>query len=266
MGRLDGKVFLAFGSSSGLGKETVELLASKGSKVVVTDRPGAKAAEVAEQINKSGGTAVHTEADVTVDGHIQAAVDFAVKEYGKIDMMLYAPGLTLAAPILEIPVEHWNTQLQVHLIGSFLAVQATARQMKKNGGGSIVVISSLNSTLPSYGLSAYCASKAGIDMMVKVAAMELGPDIRINSINPGFIYTVPTSQVLDVPACMEAVKANTALKRAGVPNDFAKTAMFLLSDESSYFTGQNLFPDGGMSCYGYPDIAAAFAKAAAEQG
>ena len=254
MSKLEGKVFLAFGSASGMGKATAKLFAAQGAKVIVADVSGEAALSVADEINRSGGKAVARIANVYLEEDIAAAVQFAVDTYGKLDILLYQPGRNTVSSLVDLDTEVWNDVIKLNLTGPFLAIKYAAKAMEKTGGGSILVTSSLNSTMPCKKFAAYCSTKSAVDMLVRVAALELGPKIRVNTINPGFMNTPQIAPFTSNQPLMDVVMKSHSTDRIGQPEDFARLALFLSSDDSGYITGANYIMDGGLRNYGYPDI------------
>jgi NAD(P)-dependent dehydrogenase (short-subunit alcohol dehydrogenase family) len=254
MKKLEGKVFLAFGGASGMARECARQFAAQGAKVVVADISEPAAAAVVNEIKAAGGEAACVAANVMEEAGIAGAVRFAGDTYGKLDITLYQPGKNKVVNLLDLETADWEEVLRLNLTGAFLALKHSAKKMRETGGGVILVTSSLNSTVPNKKYAAYCASKAGVDMLVRVAAMELGPDIRVCSINPGFMNTPQIAPFTGDPEIMDIVMASHSTDRIGQPDDFAKLALFLASDDGGYFTGANVIMDGGSRNYGYPDF------------
>lgn len=254
--KLDNKVFLTFGAASGMAKATALLFAKEGAKVVVADL-SEKGQDTVEEINTSGGEAAFIHCDVLKEEAIQAAVNFAVETYGALDIMQYQPGINTIGNLLELPLEQWNYAFALNLTGAFLATQKAARYMMANNGGIILLTSSANST-QAYGCyGAYCSSKAGVDMLARIASMELGPKIRVNTINPGFMNTpmiaAYASDIANDAELMGEISANQSIPKIGEPEQYAKMALFLCSDDSDHVTGCNFYLDGGGHNYKYPD-------------
>lgn len=261
MGKLDGKVFLVYGGADGMAKASAKLFAAEGAKVVVADLSGEGAMAVVKEIEEAGGTAACIVCNAMVEEDIKKAVDFAVETYGKLDIMQYQPGVNPVSPITELPIEKWSAALALNLTGVFLATKYAAPKMIETaGGGAIVLTSSLNSTVPYTWYSAYCATKAGVDMFARVAALEFGPSVRINTINPGFMNTSAIAPFTANPEVMQVVMDTHCTDRIGQPEDYAKLALFLCSDDAGYITGGNFIMDGGGRNFGYPNIMPPFLK------
>ena len=271
-GRLEGRVAVVTGGGNGIGRACCERFAEEGADVVVADlldEAGAASVQLVEKTGRSGHF-VHVDAASLEDN--EALVRQAVERFGKIDVLVTAAGISHAEyksgdrsrdeemltralesradparRMLELELPQWQKVLDVHLTGTFLALQAAARQMVAQGtGGSIITIASVAAKQPEAGPMSYAVSKAGVWMLTKSAARSLGKaGIRVNSIGPGFIDTNMTAMATAIPEAREMFLANLPLGRLGTVRDVADTALFLASDESSYFTGEILHPDGG---------------------
>lgn len=257
MAKLENKVFLSFGAASGMAKATALLFAKEGAKVVVADL-SEKGQDTVDEIKKAGGEAAYVQCNTLEEASIQGAVDFAVNTYGKIDIMQYQPGINTIGSIVDLPLEQWNFALSLNLTGTFLATQKTARAMLAGDGGVILLTSSLNSTQPYVCYSAYCATKAGIDMFARVASMEFKDKIRINTINPGFMNTpmiaAYAANITEDTEIMSELSANQSIPLVGEPEQYAKMALFLCSDDADYVTGCSFLLDAGGHNYKYPDV------------
>lgn len=248
--RLKGKVAVVTGGGSGIGRGIVEEFINEGAKVVYFDLK-----ECTESLGEECSCSFN-QCDVSNEEQIQKGIETAVNKHGKLDIYVNAAGIG-GAPlfITDTPLEMWEAVIKVNLIGSFLGIKHAANQMiKQNTGGVIINVSSLNSTVPNEWMSSYCTSKAGVDMLSEVAAMELGPkNIRVVTINPGFTKTPLLEPVISVPGVTEEVLAKTPLGRMAVPKDIAQTAVFLASDEASFISASHFIVDGGQATQGYPD-------------
>ena len=255
MGKMDGKVFLVYGGADGMAKASAKLFAKEGAKVVIADLSEEGAKNVVAEIEAAGGTAAYVVGNAMVEEDIKKAVDFAVDTYGKLDCMQYQPGINPASPIIALDTEKWNACLTLNLTGPFLATKYAAPKMIETaGGGAIVLTSSLNSTVPYVWYSAYCATKAGVDMFARVAALEFAPKVRVNTICPGFMNTQQIAPFTQNPEVMKVVMENHCTDRIGQPDDYANLALFLCSDDAGYITGSNVIMDGGGRNFGYPNI------------
>ena len=261
--RLDGRRALITGGANGLGAATARMFAAEGAVVVIADlaRTAPVAAAVIADIERVGGTAHFVEVNVTDVASAVGAVDQAAQLMGGIDAVVASAGV--GAPprtngsvrrLVDIDIEGFDFVLGVNLRGVFITCQRAAQLMIAAGhGGTIVTLASMASKRPTAGV--YSISKSAVWMMTRCLAHELGPDgIRCNAIGPGYVdtdlfQTMVVAGAGDDPAAQiewrEARRTQVPLGRFGTPDDVAKTAVFLTSDESSYFTGSLLHPDGG---------------------
>lgn len=256
IGRLRGSRAYITGGASGLGAASAALFAAEGATVVIADQPGAeeRAAQVVESILQAGGKAHFVPCDVTSLEQTTAAVAQARELLGGIDVVLTSAGVAshpnhpIETSVLDTTPEHWDFVLGVNLTGTLYSTQCTARVMIEQGtGGSIITIASVAAKRPSKG--AYSVSKAGVWMLTRALSLELGQHgIRVNAIGPGVIDTPMVAEIAadDHAAWRSTQEASLPLGRLGQPIDVARTALFLASEDSSYFTGSLLHPDGGL--------------------
>ena len=249
--RLKGRVAFITGGASGIGRGIAERYIREGAKVVLFDRNGLLLEDVAQILKDE---CLACEGDVTIEKDIERAVAEGVKKFGRVDIGINSAGLGTYAYISEQGEEQWDMVIDICLKGVFLSMKHESRQMLSQGeGGVIINIASLNSRQPAEGYSAYCSAKAGVEMITKVAAMELGPHkIRVCAISPGAIDTPLIAGLKDVPALYDAVLDNMLLDRIGTTDDIAGAALFLASDDASWVTGETLFVDGGCQTKRYP--------------
>lgn len=262
-GRLDGRRAIVTGGANGLGAATARLFAEEGAAVVLADlgRAADSAARVIAEIESAGGSAHFVEVDVRDAAATHAAVDRAAELMGGVDTVVASAGV--GAPpqergsvrqLVDLDIGGFDLVMDINLRGVFLTCQRAAQLMIEAGhGGAMVTLASMASKRPTAGV--YSISKAAVWMMTRCLAQELGPfGIRLNAIGPGYVDTeLFQSMVLSgagedpeaQAAWREARRAQVALGRFGTPDDVARTALFLCSDEASYFTGSILHPDGG---------------------
>jgi NAD(P)-dependent dehydrogenase (short-subunit alcohol dehydrogenase family) len=264
-GRLSGKVALITGGSSGIGRACARRYAEEGADVVIADRDARRGAEAADQIRKTSNRRVlFVEVDVALEDSVEAMVERAVTEFGRIDTVLAAAGIANAAYVsgvpqaddapaesrnlVNAPLANWNRVLEVNLTGVMLTDRAVARCMIAQGvAGTIVNVASTAARIALPGAADYCVSKAGVAMLTHVLAMELVPhNIRVNAIGPGFVETPMTQAMQDDPEGRAMMIGMTPMGRLGTPLEMANTALYLACDESSYTTGHTLYPNGGM--------------------
>lgn len=251
--RLEGRVALITGGASGIGWAIANRYAREGGKVVLADIDAELLKEAKAQLGSSCAT---VEANVMVESDMERAVAVAVKHFGRLDIGVNNAGVGTYAVITDQTEEQWDTVIDVCLKGAFFSIKHEARQMISQGGGGVIInISSLNSTQPGEGMSAYCSAKAGVNMLTRVAAMDLGPHrIRVCCIAPGLIDTHATAGVREMPQILDAFLENIPLGRSGKTEDVANAAMFLASDEASWISGETLFVDGASSTKRYPEL------------
>ena len=263
-GRLEGKVAVITGGASGIGRATAVRFAQEGARIVLADLLEDRAQESLAELRAAGGQVVFVKTDTSSHAENEALADAALAAFGTIDVLVAAAGVSNAryvsgaavdAPadrtagfIINKPVEYWDKVLAVNLTGVMYTNRAVARRMVDRGvRGSIVNISSAASKVPLPGAADYCVSKAGVWMLTKVLALELaGAGIRVNAIGPGYIETPMTAMLQNDQSRRQQALAMVPMKRLGEPLDVANTALFLASDEAGFFTGEILFPDGGI--------------------
>jgi len=258
-GQVAGKVALVTGGASGIGQATAELLAEEGASVVVTDVDELRGPDVVAGIKKGGGEAVFLHQDVTSEPRWAEVVAEIEKRNGRLDVLVSNAGVGIGAPsIVEMTLADWRRQTAINLDGVFLSVKYSLPLMRKTGGGSIIMMSSLAGLRGSATLAGYSATKGGVRLFAKSIAMEcasFGDGIRVNSVHPGIIdtpiwYKIPAGGATtgqNAPIDFEAMaKVATPLARAGQAREIAQGVLFLASDASSYMTGSELVIDGGM--------------------
>jgi len=248
MGRVSGKVAIVTGAAGGMGKEDALLLAKEGAKVVVTDIQEEKVNEVVAQINQSGGEAIGFRHDVTSEEEWIRIIDETVKKWGKIDVLVNNAGISLAKSLVDTTAQDWDKVMSINLTGGFFGIKHVIPVMQKNGGGSIINISSIAGLTGSNGAGPYTASKGAVRLLTKAIAIDYGKDnIRCNSIHPGYIETPMTKDLLADDQMTKWFLSNTPLARLGKAENIAAGVLFLASDESSFITGAELAIDGGVS-------------------
>ena len=249
--RLQDKVALVTGASSGIGKGIAERFAAEGAHVAVNYRPGgAKDMEAAQAEAASfGPTAIAVSADISKREDVERMVQEIVAKFGRLDIAINNAGIEIKKPFLEVTDDEWNKVIAVNLFGAYLVSQVAARQMVKQGGpGKLINISSVHEDIPFPEYTAYCASKGAMRMMMRNLAMELAPyKINVNNIAPGAIATPINQAVLDDPVASKNAISEIPWGRFGKPEEVASVAVFLASDESEYVTGSTYYVDGGLT-------------------
>jgi NAD(P)-dependent dehydrogenase (short-subunit alcohol dehydrogenase family) len=239
------KVALVTGGGSGIGRATAGLFAKRGGAVLVADIDQAAAKATAEAITQAAGRAESVRCDVTVWGQVQAAVDRARQDFGRLDVVFHCAGILRGHYLEETPEAEWRQVLDVNLTGAFLVTKAVLKAMREQGGGSIVHIASRMAIRVKEGHGSYAASKAGILQLTQMAALEGAPHgIRVNCVCPGFVDS-PMTRTGYGDDAFEGWSKVCPLGRAGVPDDIAKAMLFLASDDANFITGVTLPVDGG---------------------
>src|SRR6202045_2717845 len=251
MGKLEKKVAVITGAASGIGRATAIRFAGEGAAVVIADlnREGGEAA--VRDCKENGGNAVFQLTEVSSEENIKRAVDRAIKEFGRLDVMYNNAGLGGAVgPLEKTSAENWDRSFSILLRAVFLGVKHAVPEMRKTGGGSIVSTASIAGIRGAAGLHAYCAAKAGVISLTRSAAIELAKDkIRVNCICPGLIATPLTYNRIPggEQAATQLFAAFQPWPRAGRPEDIAAMALFLASDDSEFVSGQAMVVDGAVT-------------------
>lgn len=232
------------GGASGIGLATARSLSASGFHVVIAD------------INADAARTAAAELDgraITMDVTDEESVRAGFADLDDLQVIVGCAGLALPGAITELGLEQWQTTIDVCLTGSFLVLKHGAQAIAD--GGSIVVISSLNGRQPGTAMGAYCAAKAGVTMLVEVAALELAPRrIRVNAVQPGVVDTPLTAGLALIPGLTDEYVENTPLGRVGVPDDIAAMVAFLASDKAEWITGSAFDVNGGAHLQRYPDV------------
>jgi len=264
MTRVAGKVAIVTGGASGLGRASAMALAREGAAVVVTDLDTAGGEATVAAVREAGGMASFAEHDVGDEAQWSRVVEATRAAHGRLDVVVNNAGIGVTNALLDITLGEWRRVMRVNLDGVFLGTRAAVQAMRatdpgpnETGGGSIINISSILGLVGAPDAAAYAASKGGVRLFTKAAALECaakGWKIRINSIHPGYIWT----PMVQSGVKRRALRANTAedavrdyllaqhpIGRLGRPGDIANGVVFLASDESSFMTGAELVIDGG---------------------
>ena len=198
-----------------------------------------------------GDAVVPVQCDVSEETDVARVMAFTIENLGRLDIVHTNAGIGSLKRIVDTDLADWRRVVDVCLTGTFLTIKHAARVM--NDGGAIIATSSLNTVQPAQGMAAYCAAKAGIAMLVEVAAMELGERrIRVNAVAPGLVRTPTNAYLFQVPEIIGAYCDNTVLGRTGEPDEIASLVAFLASDEATYITGSMQLIDGGAATKRYP--------------
>ena len=248
--RLKGKVALITGASAGIGHATALLFAAEGAKVVVGARRAAELTDLACEIDARGGSALALAGDVREEGYAQALVALAVQRFGRLDVAFNNAGtLGEAGASTEVSAQGFADALAVNLTGAFLGAKHQIAQMLKNGGGSVIFTSTFVGYSAAFpGVAAYAASKAGLIGLTQALAAEFGPQgVRVNALLPGAVDTDMYRAMNGTPESQAFVTGLHALKRVGRPEELARSALYLASDDSSFVSGTASLVDGGLS-------------------
>ncbi len=230
------RIAVVIGGASGIGAATARALEADGCTVVVADRTSA------------GGV---SHVDVTDEAAVQALFEGVVADHGRLDVVVNSAGVSTFGLMTDLAAEEFRTVVDVNLTGSFLVVKHAAPRLAH--GGSIILVSSLNGRQAGAGLAPYCASKAGVNMLTQVAALELGGrGVRVNAIAPGLVVTPLTAPAMDIPGVEDDYLANTPLGRPGRPEEIGEAAVFL--SRAEWMTGEVLDLNGGAHLMRYPDL------------
>jgi NAD(P)-dependent dehydrogenase (short-subunit alcohol dehydrogenase family) len=250
LARLKDKVALISGAGSGIGKTTALLFAKEGALLSVVDWNLASAADTVAAIQANGGHAISIKADVSKAAEVKSMIQKTIQAYGQIDILFNNAGVMQPLKTtVETSEEDWDRVIDINLKGTFLALKYGIPEMIKCGGGSIINSSSMAGLLGFPYMPAYAASKAGIVLLTKSAALEYaGQNIRINCICPGTIKTPMAASLAKEPNLKnyEPLRKQIPLGRRGTPTEIARAVLFLASDDASYITGTALNIDGGV--------------------
>ena len=247
------------GANSGIGESVAIALGQAGADVVVNYIEGEDAANaVVDRIHRSGGKALAHKADVSAEEEVDGLFEHAVRELGTIDILVNNAGLQRDSSFTEMTLEAWNKVLDVNLTGQFLCARAATREFLRRGvvpsvscaAGKIICMSSVHQEIPWAGHANYAASKGGLKLLVESMAQELAPKrIRVNAIAPGAIRTPINTPAWSTSEALTRLLTLIPYGRIGLPEDIARAAVWLASDESDYVVGTTLFVDGGMTLF-----------------
>lgn len=247
---LDNKVAIVTGAGMGIGHAIARYFASAGARVVIADRNQEAADRVCRELVAGGAQALTLHTDVSDETNVQATMRQTIERFGSIDILVNDAGIFPSKLIAEMSLADWERVQDVNLRGTFLCLREAALQMRKQGrGGRIINISSIDSLHPSMpGLAHYDASKGGVNMLTRSAALEFGRDkITVNAVLPGMIATEGVAAMSQGAAtdAADLFSKRVVLGRTGQPEDVAACVLFLASEAGSYITGQTLVVDGG---------------------
>lgn len=243
---LAGRTALVTGAGSGFGRAISRRLARDGARVGLAELNAAAAAETRALIEADGVEALILLTDVTDYAAVEAAVQGVVDRWGRLDVMVNNAGITIRERFLDLSVDGFDKVMAANLTGVYHGVRAAGLQMKQQGGGVIINMSSIRANVGGFIHTSYCASKGGVRMLTKAAAVELGPyGVRVCAIGPGVAETPLTESLLASREALEDQLARVPMGRLGQPEDIAEVAAFLASDDAAYVSGATLYVDGG---------------------
>jgi NAD(P)-dependent dehydrogenase (short-subunit alcohol dehydrogenase family) len=250
-GRFEGKVALASGGASGIGRATVEAWIAAGARVVAFDMDGDRLAELAAA---HGDRVAAVAGDVSTVDDCERAVAETLRRFGRVDVVLNAAGTGSLGRVWDMDPAIWDRVLAVNLRGTFLLTRAATRWMvAERRPGRVVNVASTNATVPTAGHAPYCASKAGVVAFTQVAALDLAPHrVTVNAIAPGPVDTALTAPLFALPEAREEFLRHVPVGRIGRPADIARMALFLADDAADWITGQTFYVDGGQSLVALP--------------
>jgi glucose 1-dehydrogenase len=244
--KLKNKVAIITGAARGIGLACAERFIAEGARVIITDVLDDVGSVAAKRLD-----ATYLHCDVSKSSDVNATVAAVVKQFGGIDILMNNAGISISGDFLAITEADYDRVIDVNLKGSFLMLQACARQMVAqvaagNPPGAIINMSSVNDTLAIPTIVSYCIAKGGVSQLTRASSIYLAPHgIRVNAIGPGSIMTDMLKSVVSDKAAMNRVMSRTPMARIGEPAEIAAIAVFLASPESSYVTGQTIYADGG---------------------
>ena len=250
---LSDKVAIVTGGASGLGKSSAKLLAREGAKIVVSDIDEEGGKKVVQQIKEDGGEAIFIKQDVAKEDEWKNVIETTLETYGKLHILANSAGIGLGGTVEDVTLEDWKNLIDINLNGTFLGTKYGIKGMRKTDeGGSIINFSSIEGLIGDPNLPAYNASKGGVTIFTKSAALHCakqGYGIRINSIHPAYIWTPMVENFLkaqgDVEEGKKQLESLHPIGHLGEPDDIGYGVVYLASDESKFMTGSELVIDGG---------------------
>lgn len=257
---LANQVAIITGASSGIGKAIAIELAKNGASVVINyNSSRERALDTLHEVKAEGGKGIIVKADVSKEKDILRMFDKTLETFGRLDIMVANTGIQVDSPFLQMSTDSWQKVIDTNLTGQFICAREAAKifvkqvpdpEKAEKSIGKIICMSSVHDMIPWAGHVNYAASKGGILMFMKSIAQELAPlKIRVNAISPGAIQTPINKSVLSDPAKMDTLLELIPYRRIGKPEDVAKAAAWIVSDNADYITGETLYIDGGMMLY-----------------
>ncbi|MGH9870144.1 MAG: SDR family NAD(P)-dependent oxidoreductase [Candidatus Polarisedimenticolia bacterium] len=247
-GRLQGKIALITGGGTGIGRAIALLFGGEGARVVVAGRRSDPLQQVVRDIRARGGVATFTRGDVTKPDRVEMMVNGAVYNFGGLDILVNNAGVFVEGSVVEMDEKKWDRVIGTNLKGAYLVSRLAIPVLKTRGGGSIINVASVHGLVGMKGGAAYCASKGGLVQLTRAMALDHAADrIRVNAICPGYVDTPMTRDEGGGSTWLDATVAGVPIPRAGQPEEVARLALFLASEESGWMTGSALTLDGGFT-------------------
>lgn len=252
--KLKDRVALVVGGARGIGKAACVEMAKEGAAVAVADRQEEEAKELAAELAKTGARAIGVGVDVTSPEKVDAMMQAVLKEFGELNIVFHTAGWGNFGPFWKIAAEEWERMIAVNLSGTFYVAQAAAKQMiEQKKGGKILLTGSNGAVTNCNMLSHYCTTKAGVAMLARCMASELGNfRINVNVINPGCIETTMTKPMITNPGYERMLKASTPVGRWGQASEIGRLVVFLSSEDGDFINGQAINIDGGVTLTSVP--------------
>ncbi len=249
--KLNGKIAVVVGGTSGIGRAIAHGLAEAGADVIASSRRAEEVEKTAIEIEAKGRKTLRITSDVSDKSTLQNLLDECVKEFGRVDILVNSAGVTKRTPTLDLPEDEWNWIMETNLTGTLRACQVFGKQMVENGYGRIINIASLSTFVALYEVAAYAASKAAVASLTKSLAIEWSQHgVNVNAIAPGVFKTALNTQLLESTDRGKEFLTRTPMKRFGKVEELAGAAVFLASDAASFVNGEILVVDGGFLASG----------------
>lgn len=249
---LKDRVSIVTGAGQGLGEAIAHALAKAGASVVLTGRTLSKVERVASEINSSGNRAIPIEADISRPNEIKKMVDFAISEFGTVDVLVNNAAVPSFNDVFDTTEEEWDRVIDTNLKGTFFCCQIAGKEMAKRKKGKIINVASTAGLVALTGMTAYSAAKGGVVLLTKTLGSEMARyNIQVNCIAPGFFLSPLNANIYSSnPSLFDATLRRIPLRREGKTEEIAAVAVFLATEASNYITGETIAVDGGWSSFG----------------